>query len=192
MPRFEPDKWKAADDSSVGYKTLDDECIILHVALRMEGPGSAMGCPCGCSGFPSGDKTTFCMGHDARLRGILIRAHLTDTPIRYVLGDTVMDPVSADGIAAGYFWTSYLEAAALRREGKNLEVLNRALLAPKDRLIKVARWSVTGQVIAIYHAKRPGMHLIEWVDKAGNTKLVTVREDESPLTDIAQQQVSGA
>ena len=191
MPRFVPDKWKPKDDSSEGYKTLDPESVVLHVSLRMEGPGSAMGCPCGCGDFPSGDKTTFCMGHDARLRGTLIRAHLMGVPIRYVLGDQVGETVSAKDVADGHFWTSYLEEAVLRRDGKNREVLRRAIDAGV-RCLKYARWARSGQVTAIYQDKKPHMHFIEYVDQAGNIKTTRVRADESPLADInhAQQVTS--
>jgi hypothetical protein len=176
------------DDSSVGWKTFDEECVVLHIIVNEY--RRTFSCPCGCDEFPAGKKTTFMMGHDARLRGVLIRAHLTDTKIRYIVNNTVGDPMDAYDAAAAHFWTSYLDAAVERRDGKNREVARRALEAG-DRLLKVARWSVTGQVIAIYKAKKEGMHWIEWVDQAGNIKTINVRADESPLGDISQEQVSG-
>lgn len=187
MPRFVPDKWKATDDSSVGWKTFDEECVVLHMTVNDD---NAFSCPCGCDGYPSGKKTTFMMGHDARLRGVLIRAHLTGTKIRYIVNKTVAEPIDAYDAAKAHFWTSYLEEATSRRELKNKEVLRRALDAG-ERLLKVARWSVTDQVIAIYKTKKPGFHWVEWVDKAGNIKTASVREDESPLADITQEQASG-
>ena len=196
MPRFVPERWRPVDDSSTGYKTFDPECVVLQVSFRaidekVEPKSYTMGCPCGCGGFPNGEKTTFCMGHDARLRGILIRAHLMGVKIRYILGDVVSDPIDAAMVAEGHFWTSYLDEAVERREAKNKEVVRRALQAEEGRLLKVARWSVTGgQVIAIYQDKKEGMHWIEWVDRAGNSKTARVRADESPLAEIAQQQVS--
>lgn len=33
-------------------------------------------CMCGCGGFPKGKRAHFVPGHDARLRGILLRANL--------------------------------------------------------------------------------------------------------------------
>lgn len=187
MPRFVPDRWKAVDDSSVGWKTFDPECVVLHITVNEE---NAFSCPCGCDEYPTGKKTTFCMGHDARLRGVLIRAHLAGVQIRYIVNKVVGESIDAYDAARAHFWGSYLDAAVARRDAKNKEVLKRALDA-EDRCLKYARWSVTGQVIAIYRGKKPGLHWVEWVDKGGNIKTASVREDESPLADIAQEQVSG-
>lgn len=186
MPRFTPDRWKPTDDSSIGWKTFDPECVVLHMTVNED---SAFSCPCGCDGFPSGKKSAFMMGHDARLRGVLIRAHLTGTPIRYVINKVVSEPTSAYDAAKAHFWTSYLDDAVSRRDSKNKEVIRRTMEAG-DRCLKVARWAATGQVIAIYQDKKPEMHWIEWVDQGGNIKTARVRADESPLAEFAQEQVS--
>jgi hypothetical protein len=179
MPKFNSDRWKPVDDSSPGYRTLDPTCVVLNVGLRMEGPGSAMGCPCGCGEFPMSDRTTFCMGHDARLRGILIRAHLMGVKVRYYMGGTLSDPVDAEMLAEQYHWKSYLTGAVMRREGKNREVLKRAL--GTERLVKVGRWEYTGQVVAVFRTNREDMYEIEYVNQAGDIKKIKVPADEAPL-----------
>lgn len=178
MPKFNSDRWKPSDDSSPGYRTVDPHAVVLNVGLRMEGPGQAMGCPCGCGDFPLGDKATFCMGHDARLRGILIRAHLMGVSIRYHMGGTLSEPTDPLMIAEQYHWKSYLDAAVLRREGKSREVLRGALKS--ERLVRVARWEYTGQVVAVYRTKNVDMYEIEYVNKAGDVKRVRVPAEEAP------------
>lgn len=174
MPRFDPHRWKPTDDSSSGYRTLDPSCVVLNVAF-----GEKIGCPCGCGDVPAGAKAIFCMGHDARLRGILIRAHLMGVRIRYH-GDGVLgDPVTAEDLAKQYYWTSYLESAVMRREGKNREVLRRAL--GSDRLIQVGRWQYTGQVAAVYRLNGHDMAEIEYVNQAGDAKKIRVPLEDAPL-----------
>lgn len=177
MPRFNPEKWKPTDDSSEGFRTLDPHSVVLNVAVRWEEPGQSLGCPCGCGDFPLGDKATFRMGHDARLRGILIRAHLMGAKIRYHMEGTLGDPVDAEELAEHYYWKSYLDSAVMSREGKNREVLKRALKS--DRLVKVGRWEFTGQVVAVYRLNRQDMFELEYVDKAGNVRRVRVPANET-------------
>jgi hypothetical protein len=173
MPRFQPDKWKPTDDSSPGYRTLDPGCIVLNLAVE----NGRTGCPCGCGTFPLGDRAIFNMGHDARLRGILIRAHLMGVRVRFYADGTLSDPTPAEGVAEGYGWKSYLEAAVLRREGKNREVLRRAL--GDERLVRVGRWEYTGQVASVYRTKKQDMYEIEYVNQAGEVKRIRVPADEA-------------
>lgn len=176
MPRFAPEKWKPGDDSSTGYATLDPECVVLNVSVskdpRTKRPVS---CPCGCGEFPLGDKATFCMGHDARLRGVLIRAHLMGASIRHHTDGVLSDPVAAITLAETHHWKSYLDSATVKREGKNREVLRRALGSPD--LIRVGRWQYTGQVAAVYRLNGKGLVEIEYVNQAGDAKKIRVPED---------------
>jgi hypothetical protein len=54
-------------------------------------------CACGCRGAVTrSSKSTFRMGHDARLRGILLRAHLTGTEVHVLSGGvTTTGPATA-------------------------------------------------------------------------------------------------
>lgn len=178
MPRFAPEKWKPTDDSSEGFRTLDPTCVVLNVALDVE--RGRLGCPCGCGEFPLGEKAIFNMGHDARLRGKLIRAHLMGVRIRIHSDGTLGEPLSAELMAEQFDWVPYLEAAVLRREGKNREVLRRAL--GSERLVKVGRWEYTGQVVSVYRTKQADMYEIEYVNQAGDVKRVRVPADQAPAT----------
>lgn len=177
MPRFAPERWKPSDDSSPGYRTLDPQSVVLVVAHDVE--SGKLGCPCGCGEFPSGKTAIFKMGHDARLRGILIRAHLMGVPVRYYAGGVLSDPSPAERVAEQYYWKSYLDSAVMRREGKNREVLREAL--GSDRLVKVGRWEYTGQVVAVYRTNDTDMYTVKYVNKAGDTKTVKVPASDAPL-----------
>lgn len=50
------------------------------VILDRRWGGEIRVCPCGCRRTVAG-KARFAVGHDMRLKGILIRAHLTGTPL---------------------------------------------------------------------------------------------------------------
>lgn len=114
------------------------------------------------------------MGHDARLRGVLIRAHLMGVEIREVTSRSVLGDLgealvwTAEDVAARHGWKKYLDAAVLRREGKNREVLRKAL--GSDRLIRVGKWDFTGQVAAVYRTNNQDMFEIEYVDPAGEVR----------------------
>ena len=176
MPRFNPATWKPTDDSTPGLRTVAPECVVLAQQINEQG---REGCPCGCNGFPHGDKAKFAMGHDARLRGILIRCHLTGTKIIHVVNGVHLAPVSAMAVAKKYDWQPYLDSAVLRREGKNREVLQKAL--GSERLVKIGRWDYTGQVAAVYRTNNQDMFLIEYVNQAGDVKQARVPASEAPL-----------
>lgn len=137
-----------------------------------------LSCPCGCGKMPAGKKSTFAMGHDARLRGMLQRAHLTDTLVVEVLAgeDAEPTPVTAKEVAERHGWMEALEQAELAREGKNRQVLNKAM--GSDRLIKVGRWEYTGQVVAIYQ-NGDEHYEIEYVTKTGDVRRTRVKASEA-------------
>jgi hypothetical protein len=184
MPRFAPERWKPFDDSSPGYRTLDPHCVVLNVGFRPEGPGQAMGCPCGCGEFPLGDQATFRMGHDARMRGILIRAHLMGVRIRFHIDGTLADPVDPYDLADQYVWKSYLDSAVLKREGRNRELLRKAMKS--DRLVRVGRWEYTGQVVAVFRKDGTDMYNVEYVNKAGDIRSIKVPASEAPLAEAQE------
>lgn len=146
-------------------------------------------CPCGCNQPPSGKNRTFRMGHDARYRGILIRAYVndaqvvvlrrTDPPVEYTVYD-------ADELANQLDWCQYLETAKRREDRKAQERRERAnarLLAKATgpqigdtRLIRVGRWDYTGQVIAIWETD--GIIEFQYVTKQGETKRVQKSREE--------------
>lgn len=183
MPRFDPDTYDAHDDSSV--ITLDEAARYPHHLVLRVNPGQ---CLCGCGETPKGSKSLFAMGHDARLKGKLIRAHLTGTPVTVI---TSREAQTKDAVEAAseIGWDAYLREAEARQgmrlsdrvDAANKGVFTRAMatresedegtLAPGDRrLIRVGRWDYTGQVLAVYEAD--GEVEYEYVTKSGETKIV--------------------
>lgn len=180
MPRFSPTKYKPSDDSSPGHRTVDPRHVVLFVN-EQTGDGARLGCPCGCGEFPRGKNATFQMGHDARYRGILIRAHLSGTGIVRIVGRQRFVPETAMELAKleGKSFVDALKNAELRREGKNREVLRNAL--GSARLIKVGRWAYTGQVVAVYSTLDEEFYDIEYVTKLGERKVLKrVPASEAP------------
>ena len=183
MPRFNPEKWKPQDESSPGVYHLDPDCVVLLVDQRLSDDSRSIinGCPCGCGDFPASEKTTFCMGHDARLRGKLIRAHLMDVKVRYFYNNEatgLMEPVDAMSVAATHGWQEYLTSAALRRDGKNRELLRKALSHPD--LAQAGKWDYTGGQVVVLFKPKKGMQDVMYVDRAGEIrkKRVPVQEAE--------------
>lgn len=177
MPRFNPRRWNPGKESSPGLRTVDPRRIVLAMSTETltanrDEPEIRLGCPCGCGEMPRGTNAKFAMGHDARLRGKLIRAHLTGTEILYVVEGKQMPPLIAMQVAARYGWGHYLDAAILRREGKNREVLQRAL--GSTRLVRVGRWEYTGQVAAVYGTPDEAEYEIEYVTRQGDIRRTRV------------------
>lgn len=178
MPRFTPSKYEPVRDSSPGFRTDHPDNVVLAIRQREDG---TFGCPCGCMEAPLGANSVFKMGHDARMRGKLIRAHLTDTFIMvfYVAVDgTVREsgPHPAGRLAKQYGWEEAIENAVLRRDGKNREVLRRAL--GSRRLVRVGRWEYTGQVVAVYGADE-NEFLVEYVTRTGDVRRVRVPAEKA-------------
>lgn len=175
MPKFNANKWKPTDDSSLGFRTTDPRRVVLNVLTTTD----RVGCPCGCATMPVGKTAKFAMGHDATLRGKLIRAHLLGAEILFIYNgdEDTRSPCSAMEIAKEYGWKEYLEAAVLRREGKNREVLQRTI--GNERLVRVGRWEYTGQIAAVYRDKTGSdMNEVEYVDRAGQVRRTRVLAEE--------------
>jgi len=175
MPHFAITKYDPAEDSTAGQEEYAKQtgCVVLN-AVRREDDHELIGCPCGCEGVPVGRKATFLMGHDARLRGKLIRAHLTDTKVIQCTDGVRGSSRTAMSVASDYgdSFVDALKGADLRREGKNREVVQKALHS--KRLVKVGRWQYTGQVAAIYSTPGGDEYEIEYVTKQGETRKVRV------------------
>jgi hypothetical protein len=123
------------------------------------------------------------MGHDARLRGKLQRAHLTDTKIVLLQdGKPVRKkPFSAAEVAKKYgdSFVKGLKEAVDHRTKQNHKVLNKALNS--QRLIKVGRAKFTGQVVAVYGTGNKQEFEVEYVTKTGQTKKTRVAAKDAPL-----------
>ncbi len=161
MPKFNPNRWVPTDDSSLGFRTTDPKRVVLNV-LRTDREG----CPCGCATMPVGAKARFSMGHDATLRGKLIRAHLMDVEIRLVYNgnEEQFEIYTAADLADLHHWKSYLDAAVMKREIANRQVVKKA--TESSECLEIGRWRYTGQVAAIYPSST-GDFMVEHVDRAG-------------------------
>lgn len=195
MPRFAVTKYKPEQDSSKSQKAQklakSDGVLVLEVKSRKVEVGQGdkkqkvdqLSCPCGCGEFTADRKTTFRMGHDARLRGALQRAHLTGAKVVRILDGKAEGAKTAKEYASqfGGSFTKAIEAADSRRQKANREVLQKAMKS--TRLIKVGRHETTGQVVAVREASNdsPNRFDIEYVTQQGQKKtLKNVAEDEAP------------
>jgi hypothetical protein len=190
MPRFVQSKYDPRNDSTAGFKDVaaTSGCVVLNTKRRSldeeyREQDRPLGCPCGCEGEPAGGKTTFLMGHDARLRGKLIRAHLTGTKVlRLVDGaDPDEDNQGEDAMAVadeyGQSFVDALRAAEDRRAGVARQVVQNALNS--KRLVKVGRWEYTGQVMAIYDTPNGEDYEMEYVTRMGERKRTRVPKERT-------------
>lgn len=176
MGRFLGANYNPADDSSERYHGQDLANVILDIAAR---PDGTLGCPCGCNDVPAGPQSIFRMGHDAKLRGKLIRAHLMGAQIVEIRDGVPAPPKAPMDIARQHGWESVLTDADARREATNRSLATRALRS--KRLIKVGRWEYTGQVIAIRRSTQGAMLWdVQYVDKLGITHKLTIPADSAP------------
>lgn len=165
MARFNPSTYDPTADSS----TLTKAELKEHdgkVVLKMQ-DGS---CPCGCLENPRGKKTSFLQGHDAKLKGILIRAHLTNTPVVEVRDGEPFERLPIE-VAKDREWQGFLYDAEER------EALRNSSKTPKvgDTIkAKVGRWERTGKVTA----SDDSGYTIEYQTKSGETKTATVGVDD--------------
>lgn len=179
-------RYSPASESSPGYRTADPTKLVR--ALPPD--GDRLTCHCGCGETPKGKNALFAMGHDARLRGKLIRAALAGAEVRTVYpAQPDSDSVdSAETVLDQYGWGKYLTEAELRREGKNRQVLQKAM--GHDRLVRVGRWEFTGgQVAAIYRTANELELEIEYVTRMGDVRRKRVPAGQS-LEDVKQQEES--
>lgn len=185
MGRFNPANYKPEQDSSIHSLWADVSgatgTVVLVTGVRR--------CKCGCFQDTAG-KSLFRMGHDARLKGKLLRAHLSNTFITRVFhNDNSVDveELTAMQVANELGWAHYLSAAQEREELRAAERAKRSnsaitarAMGPQvgdRRLIKVGRWSYTGQILAIYDNGRELE--LEYTTKQGDTRTVRRPKNET-------------
>jgi hypothetical protein len=178
MPKFTPAHYKTghgsfspAADSSSGFAGLQraTNAVVLKVGEDY--------CPCGCgtkrgetyqsdSGRTQtfGEKNTFCMGHDARLRGKLIRAHVTGTNI-VLVDEEAAEPVPAMQVAMTHDWEKYLNEAFDRYAQKQANTAQRCT-------IKIGRWEYPGEIISTRGENSNTEYEVAYVNKQAETKTI--------------------
>lgn len=95
--------YNPANDSSAGLETPGR--VVLWMA---EGR-----CNCGCGVYPSSLNSKFLMGHDARLRGILIRAAIAEVPV-VIVTEAGREEYDAAVVASAFQWVTQLDRALAR------------------------------------------------------------------------------
>lgn len=179
MARFNPATYDPKADSSKGHKDYDYEGVVLVVP---EGT-----CPDGCGKKPNGAKRVFRQGHDARLKGICIRAGATDNTITTVTGDKAATEAPME-VARRYGFAdqvkqgieihqkrakAQVEKAAQRAAKADAKAKAPKAEAPKSLKgqvfgVKVGRWPVEATVTKV--AK--GVATLTYETKAGEEKTI--------------------
>lgn len=194
MAKFNPAKYDPKDDSSPGTDRMRGSgpatVILDWTSIRKHGEPEVKVCPCGCRELLA-SKSRFRMGHDARLKGILSRAHITGTDLTLVRGS---DMTVTTAIAlAGQFTTTNMDwVKALREAEKRFAASTRAKVKEANdaivaeatgpqigtrKLVKVGRWNYTGEMVAVYEDR--GVAVFQYASKGGEVKTV-----ERPLDDV--------
>lgn len=176
MNKFSPARYDPAIDSTRGLPPRPDSVSLIV--------GDGL-CACGCGDSPSGKKAKFCMGHDARLKGVLQRVHSAGLTVALVEETTgtaeVLDPLDyADRFStAKVDWRKLVTDAAAkiaeRRGGIDRRAAERKVLerAATDGAVRVGRWDKTDSAAAIY-ALPDGRFEVEYVDEVGRIRTTIV------------------
>jgi hypothetical protein len=219
MARFRPDRYDPRVDSSPnteawrpGHKRNPDglEGVILDWRPLPSPHEHMTPCPCGCRKPVTGarSRAKFVVGHDARLKGILSRAHVTATPV-YILtapmpngkglaGLATVTPYQAVEVAAemsskSYDWVTAVSDAADRLGGdlvaKQYAADRRVLAAalnPKGgrSLLHVGKWEQTGHLLAVYIGPDLNRYY-EWTSDSGT---VRTANGHAPDEDATEQE----
>ena len=133
-------------------------------------------CYCGCGQPPQRNGGYFRMGHDARYRGILLRAHVAGMPVSIFNGNE-FTTTSAMWLAQIHGWGEALQTTATREQarayGRAAKAKTKAA-AKATRLqigditpINVGRWTYQAQVVGLWE---DGTAEYEYTTKQGATK----------------------
>lgn len=183
MARFNASTYDPTQDSSKGHTKHREDGFDGVVLIRKDDTE----CPDGCGGKPTGKKRVFRQGHDARLKGILIRAGATGRNIRNVVGSVTTDE-TPNTVAKRYGFADQVrdgiakhaaaakakdERAADRAKAKEAKATAKSTKAKAstnggvskgDRFpIKVGRWTYEGEVTKV----SKGVATLEYETKKG-------------------------
>ena len=171
MARFNPRKYDPKTDSTPEVADLANGVVILR--------GQGL-CACGCGKAPQTAKSRFAQGHDARLRGRLMRAHVTGTPVTIAMKNGGDEPhvektttaiEVAEQESSPEHWTAFLERARERWEQKAVNKAKTGQLKVGDVVpVKVGRWSYDGRITEMTEDEVT----VEYATKSGEVKDVTL------------------
>lgn len=145
-------------DTSPGRKATDKTGPILVLT----GKGDSRLCRCGC-GHAVAPKRNFRQGHDAKLKGILVRAHNANSPVTVEVDGKAHTRTPA-AVAAAYLngYTLGDTPASKRKAGPKLG---------DSRRVKVGRWVYNGKITAVADN---GMLTVAYSTAKGSRKTVLV------------------
>lgn len=124
---------------TIGANAIDETAVVL-----IWSDGDSMFCKCGClTPRTPGSKSEFKQGHDARLKGILQRAHVRGSEVTIVNG--AMMSSDAMTVASSRGWERFLEKAANTAEAKARKATTRK---PGKTAGKVANADLLGSMKA--------------------------------------------
>lgn len=181
MNKFSPARYDTKVDSTPGLPRRPDSVSLLI--------GEGL-CACGCGETLTGRKARFRMGHDAKLKGKLTRAHAAQVTVSLVEESTgvadVLDPLEyADRFSTDKMdWRKYVTDSAAKvaerrgtidRDAAQRRVMEKA--ASSDNVVKVGRWDKTDSVAVIYRVD--GGHEVEYVDEQGRIRQQFVANQEA-------------
>lgn len=115
MSKFKPGTYDPAFDSSSGIRPQPKAVLLINVQGL---------CKCGCE-EPVEPGILFRMGHDARLKGILIRAEVTGCEIRLIDPETGVQAVHSPTEYATEFstgkcdWPTLVHQSALKYQARD-------------------------------------------------------------------------
>lgn len=169
MNKFSPARYDTSIDSTPGLPRRAESVSLLI--------GEGL-CACGCGETLTGKKARFRMGHDAKLKGKLTRAHSASITIALIEETTgaaeVLEPLayadrfSTDKADWRKIVTDSAAKVAERRGTIDRRQAERAVLerAASDGAVRVGRWDKTDSVAAIYRLPT-GEYEVEFVDEVG-------------------------
>lgn len=134
--RFNVEEYDPREDSQ---GTEKEGLLVIEVGQTIpdeEGKDEAREtCLCGCGEVPTGKKARFVMGHDARLKGMLTRAHIAGTKVELTRNGKAAKEITARAFAKeqGDEWVARLEKSEADYAEKAKKRAEREAAAAKAR-----------------------------------------------------------
>lgn len=109
-------------------------------------------CPCGCGEVAKGKNSTFRMGHDARMKGILLRAYVAQSPVTFKVDGGTLQTHKAINVADEFGWGDVIRNRAIdiKANGKVTKpkaAKNNGPQVGDTAKIRVGRWQYDAVVI---------------------------------------------
>lgn len=174
---YDPRTESSPDTEAYRPGHRNDPPGLSGVILDRRDDGEIRVCACGCRGHVAG-KSSYRIGHDMRLKGILTRAHLAGVPV-HVIEDGKADPVTRTAKAEAklrstdkHDWVGMLTAAEAAQGESVLAQLAKANgskpVVGQFRLVK-------GKISHLIALGKDGQATYEYIDGRGAVKQTTLK-----------------